>query len=101
MSKISLIIRREYLTRVRKKSFIIMTILGPLLMGGMIVAVVLLGAVDSEKRRIIVADDTKLFDGKFKSDESTTFVYVNGPLDSLREVSVSEGYFGVLYIPSS
>ncbi len=36
MGKISLIIKREYLTRIRKKSFIIMTILGPLLMGGLV-----------------------------------------------------------------
>lgn len=36
MNKTSLIIQREYLTRVKKKSFIIMTLLGPLLMGGFI-----------------------------------------------------------------
>ena len=36
MSKIPLIIQREYVSRVKKKSFIIMTILGPLLMGGLI-----------------------------------------------------------------
>jgi ABC-2 type transport system permease protein len=57
MSKIALIIRREYVTRVRKKSFIIMTILGPLLMGGMIAAVAFLSAVDNEKRRIVVVDE--------------------------------------------
>ena len=33
MNKISVIIKREYITRVRKKSFIIMTLLAPLLMG--------------------------------------------------------------------
>ena len=36
MSKIGLIIKREYTTRIRKKSFIIMTILGPLLFAGLL-----------------------------------------------------------------
>ncbi len=36
MSKISLIIEREYVSRVRKKSFIIMTFLGPILIGGLL-----------------------------------------------------------------
>ena len=35
MNKIGLIIRREYLTRVRKKSFILMTLLGPFLIAGL------------------------------------------------------------------
>ena len=37
MNKISVIIKREYVTRVRKKSFIIMTILAPLLMAAIII----------------------------------------------------------------
>ena len=42
MNKIFLIIKREYLVRVKKKSFIIMTILAPLLMAALIVAPVFL-----------------------------------------------------------
>ena len=49
MSKVGLIIRREYVSRVRKKSFIIMTILGPLLMGGIFASVFLLDKVDDEQ----------------------------------------------------
>lgn len=101
MNKISLIIKREYLTRVRKKSFIIMTILGPLLMGGMIGLVALFSTVDNEKRKIVVVDDTHLFTGKFKSDENTTFIYQDASVDSLRAISAEEGYFGVLHIPAS
>ncbi len=37
MNKISVIIKREYVTRVRKKSFIIMTILAPVLMAAMVI----------------------------------------------------------------
>ena len=101
MNKISLIIKREYITRVRKKSFIIMTILGPLLMGGMIAGVAFLSAVDNEHRKIVVVDETHLFNQKFKNDENTTFIYLDGPVDSLRSRSKEEGYFGILLIPAS
>jgi ABC-2 type transport system permease protein len=37
MNKVSIIIKREYMTRVRKKSFIIMTILAPVLMASLII----------------------------------------------------------------
>ncbi|MEN8810615.1 MAG: hypothetical protein ABF272_04395 [Flavobacteriales bacterium] len=42
MNKTSLIIKREYLTRVKKKSFILMTVLGPVLFAGFFAAIVLL-----------------------------------------------------------
>jgi ABC-2 type transport system permease protein len=101
MNKIALIIRREYVTRVRKKSFIIMTILGPLVMGGLIAGVVFLSSVDKEQRTIAVVDQTGLFGQLFKNDESTTFLYPTAPFDSLRRQSREKGYFGILLIPSS
>jgi ABC-2 type transport system permease protein len=101
MNKIFLIIRREYLARVRKKSFIIMTILGPLLIGGIFSSTFLLNKVDNEKHTIVVLDRTNLFNGKFKSDERLNFIYLDESLDSLRTKSKSMGYFGVLYIPET
>ena len=99
MNKISLIIKREYLARVRKKSFIIMTILAPLLFGGIFSASFLLNKVDNEKHTIAVVDNTNLFTSKFKNDERLNFIYLNGNVDSLRSMSKEMGYFGVLYIP--
>ena len=43
MGKISLIIQREYLTRVKKKSFIVLSLLGPLLIAGMMMLVIWMG----------------------------------------------------------
>lgn len=100
MNKIFLIIKREYLSRVRKKSFIIMTILGPLLIGGIFSLTFLLNKVDNEKHTIVVVDNTNLFTDKFKSDERIEFIYVNENLDSLRKKSKNLGYFGVLNIPA-
>ncbi len=101
MNKIILIIRREYLARVRKRSFIIMTILGPLLIGGIFASTFLLNKADTEKHTIVVVDDTHLFTNKFKNDKRLEFIYRNDNLDSLRSNSKDMGYFGVLYIPAT
>ena len=101
MNKVSLIIKREYVTRVRKKSFIIMTILGPLLFAGIFASVFLLNKVDSEKHTIVVVDKSNLFKGKFKNDSRLTFLYQDENVDSLRARSADRGYFGVLFIPAS
>lgn len=58
MSKISLIIEREYISRVRKKSFIIMTFLGPVLIGGLLSLGVFLGMSDSSIYNVLVVDLT-------------------------------------------
>jgi ABC-2 type transport system permease protein len=101
MNKIFLILRREYLTRVRKKSFIIMTILGPLLMGSVIVVPYFMSRVSDEKRNIAVLDESHLFTDKFKSDRYTNFFYVTGSLDSLRKSSSGENISDILYIPAT
>ena len=57
MNKTLLIIQREYLSKVKKKSFLIMTILGPIIFGGLIVGVALLAASDTTHHHILLADD--------------------------------------------
>ena len=101
MDKILLVIQREYLTRVKKKSFLIMTILGPLLMGSVLVAMLLIDKVDTEVKTIAVIDETHIFQGKFKDNERIHFVYPVGSVDSIRSTSKSDGIFGVLYIPAT
>ncbi|MBK7850289.1 MAG: ABC transporter permease [Bacteroidetes bacterium] len=101
MNKILLVIRREYLTRIRKKSFLLMTILGPVLMGGIFVVAFMLDRVDTEVKTIAVIDDSHLFDGKFKDNERLHFMYTQDPVDSVRKRSKTNGIFGVLYIPAT
>lgn len=57
MNKTLLIIQREYLSKVKKKSFLIMTILGPIIFGGLIVGVALLAASDTTHHHVLLADD--------------------------------------------
>ncbi len=73
MSKIGLIIQREYLIRVKKKSFVVMTFLGPLLMAGIFVGAIFLGLSDSKEHKLLVVDETPgaIFDKKFKDNSGT------------------------------
>jgi len=101
MNKIFLVIQREYLTRVRKKSFLVMTILGPLLMGSILVAMLMIDKVDTEVKTIAVIDETHIFSDKFKDSERIRFVNMNGSVDSIRNASKGNNIFGVLYIPAT
>ena len=58
MNKIKLIIAREYLTRVKKKSFILMTLLGPILMAGLMLVPIWIATKDKDIQLIEVIDET-------------------------------------------
>jgi ABC-2 type transport system permease protein len=57
MSKIGIVIQREYLTRVKKKSFIILTVLMPVLFAGMIFGIAFLSTMSDKKAKVIVVSD--------------------------------------------
>jgi len=104
MNKIGLIIRREYLTRVRKKSFIIMTLLGPLVFAAIVIVPVWLASMDSSETRIIsVVDESGLFENSFLTSEAEDgniiYQYVNEPVEKAKEVVNQGQQFGLLYIP--
>lgn len=98
MNKIGLIIQREYLTRVRKKSFIIMTILGPLLMASVMILPVYLGQKSDKVYEIAVVDETGMFKDKIRDSRSLTFKYLDEPVSKARELVRVSGMDGVLYI---
>jgi ABC-2 type transport system permease protein len=99
MNTIFLIIKREYLVRVRKKSFIIMTILGPLLIFGFY-AIIGWAAVSSiNQKKIAVVDESGRFAGKFKNDNETVYTFEKQPLTEAKKVFVKQGYNALVYIP--
>lgn len=87
MNKTGLIIQREYLTRVRKKSFVIMTLLGPVLIAGLMGLGIYLGMSDTSVYNVLVVDlspgiatdslrsDQPLFVNKLKSTDQIKFSY--------------------------
>jgi ABC-2 type transport system permease protein len=101
MNKISVIIKREYITRVRKKSFIIMTILAPVLMAAIIIVPTLLMMNQSGefKKIAVIEDKSDLFKGVIKNTKDAEFVYLeNTSLEDLKKSFETAGYYGILYI---
>lgn len=101
MNKISIIIKREYLTRVRKKSFIIMTILAPVLMAALIIVptLVMMNQDQDHKKIAVIGDGSPMFANVIKNTENLEFVYLeNVKLSDLRNTFEQAGYYGVLYI---
>ncbi|MEM9078141.1 MAG: ABC transporter permease [Bacteroidota bacterium] len=101
MDKLGLIVKREYLAKVRNKSFIIMTILSPILIVGMILLIVYLTKInDSEKRVVSVLNESSFFIQDFKPTEGTTYVqFKDVSLSKAKDSTMALGYFGLLHIP--
>lgn len=78
MSKISLIIENEYMTRVRKKSFLVMTLLTPVLMVLICCVPAFIAAFsDSEMRNVTIVDQTGLYKDVYTDSDEYTFTYLN------------------------
>ncbi|QTE37818.1 ABC transporter permease [Mucilaginibacter gossypii] len=104
MNKVLLIIQREYLTRVRKKSFIIMIFVVPLLIlaMGFVVAMV---AKDSDKlsslQTVNVIDKSGDFANKFHDVTNVKFTYALTDLKSSKQLLKDSEGISILYIPAN
>ncbi|MCK9168052.1 MAG: ABC transporter permease [Bacteroidales bacterium] len=101
MNKIGLILQREYMTRVKKRSFIIMTILGPVLMAAVFIIPMVLAMNAEETSNIAIVDETGLFATKFNTTESLTFSVLSVPIEEAKTTFVNNGYDDLLYIPKT
>ena len=101
MNKLPLIIKREYLAKVRNKSFVIMTFLSPILMVGMVVLIAYLTEInDNEKRIIGVFNESNYFSNDFNTTESTSYIqFRNITLQAAKDSTAKVGYYGLLHIP--
>jgi len=101
MNKVGLIIRREYMTRVKKKSFIILTLLTPILMAAMfVIPVAIMSSKNKELKRIAVVEENgHFFKGKIHPTKYLKFEYLdNVSLDTLKKNFGQLGYYAILYI---
>ncbi|WP_299552883.1 ABC transporter permease [Seonamhaeicola sp.] len=100
MNHLPLIIKREYLTKVKNKSFIIMTILSPIIMIALIAVVAYLSNLNSEKVRVIsILDESGLVKDVFKSTDKTTYDPLEGmSLDVAKELVDESSSYGLLHI---
>jgi ABC-2 type transport system permease protein len=113
INKIGLIIRREYVTRVRKRSFIIMTFLGPVLFASLIVLPAWLSQVEDKGIKEIavveydmngqtVPDSLQFFRDVIPNTGNLKFTYLNNArlTDVLKAFNATK-YDGVLFLPQS
>ncbi|MBC7425379.1 MAG: ABC transporter permease [Bacteroidia bacterium] len=102
MHNVFLILKREYLTRVKKKSFIVMTLLGPLLIGLFYAAIIWISVSDmgKDKRQIVaVSDKSGMFTDKLDSLSMVDFLYTDESYDSLKADLEKGDIDGILLIP--
>ncbi len=103
MEKLKLIIYREFISKVRNKSFVVLTFLSPFLMVGMGLTVFYLTKVnENHVKEIVIVDESSLFFKKdFSNTNSTKYIDLTdlGIEESKKQVE-KNSYYGVLYIPS-
>lgn len=101
MSKTLLILKREYLTRVRKKSFIVMTFFGPVLMASLLLVPIWLASLsDIAERKIAVLDETSWFVGKFETGDNLAFAHIFDDFETGKKRVMDGTYDALLYIPA-
>lgn len=102
MNKISLVARREFLTRVQKRTFLLTTILLPLLFFGFYALIIYFSVSTDEKFKIAINDDANIFKEKIDSDENVTFNFVHNQTGQSLKAAVDKGsYNGYAIIPSN
>src|SRR5690554_4521232 len=101
MKNLKLIIAREYNSRVRNKSFLIMTILSPIIFAGLIFLVAYLSSLNRGVRTIAVLDQSELFVNALEGTNKLQFTFLEGvSVEEAKAMSNSGEYYGLLYIPN-
>lgn len=85
MNNISTIIQREYMIRVRKKSFLVMTILMPILFVLVITLPILLSQIGGDTKTIAISDYTGEYEQLFKDNEEFHFIHAENTPEEYRD----------------
>lgn len=100
MKKLGIIIRREYLTRVTRRSFIIATFLTPL---GFALLFVVVGVIFSYKSddvsKVAILDHDNILGGSIKDEQNLFFKFEDKSLDEMRNTLPDTDYDGILVLP--
>ncbi|MEM9836441.1 MAG: ABC transporter permease, partial [Bacteroidota bacterium] len=104
MNNLWLVIKREYITRVRRRAFILATLLTPLGMALFFVVVQFIFSYENDEvQRIAVIDEGELFNGTLADEKGIYFKLTDRPLDELRNPTEEEAeewnYSGILVVP--
>lgn len=100
MSKTLLVIRREYLTRVRKPSFWVLTIVVPILVAALYAIPIMLASRPIKHANVLVVDDSGLFQGEFRSGRDISY-FGAGSLDyAKRQLAQYDTLDAIVFIPA-
>ncbi|MES2811683.1 MAG: ABC transporter permease [Bacteroidota bacterium] len=100
MGVLSLIIKREFIAKVRNKSFIVMTFLSPLLFVGMSFLIAFLTDMNKgEIKKVAIHDSVGLLKSDFKDTKETKYVDLSAMPLQLAKDTASKNYEGLLYVP--
>ena len=102
MNHLSLIIKREFLSKVKNKSFIVMTFLSPIIMVAIISLIAYLTSINNEKvRTISVLDSSEFLQEVLVSTEYTIYQKLDDmSLNDAKELSNTNGSDGLLHVPN-
>ena len=101
MNKILLVARREFLTRVQKKTFLLSTIGLPLIIFGFYAMIIYFSIKTTDNYKIAVADKANIFNGKIESkDNEVIFEFVQSDTSALQKELIKNTYQAVLYVPT-
>ncbi len=101
MNHLPLIIKREYLAKVKNKSFILMTFLSPLFIVALLSLIAYLTSVNNEKvRTISVLDESGILSEALISSDQILYESLNGmDLEDAKTTSNSNNAYGLLHVP--
>ena len=103
MNHLQLIIKREYLNKIRNRSFILMTFLSPIIMVLIFTLVAYLSQLNNESVNAInILDESGLFANSFEDSESVNYTNLeNISLNEAKLVTETSEVYGLLYIPKA
>jgi ABC-2 type transport system permease protein len=101
MNKTYIIIQREFLSRVQKKTFVLTTILLPLLIFGFYALIIYFSVKGNDDLKVAVADHTGLLKDKLENSESVQFTFVEERDPAVLQQSLKERkYNGYIIVPA-
>ena len=106
MNKVWIVIQREFLTRIKKKSFILLTLLMPLIMVAVVAVPAFLSSINSDENFTVgIIDRTNLYAKEFKNTENISFITVkdDASIDIITDALKADNapYTQILYIPDT
>ncbi len=102
MNKILLIIQREYLSRVKKKSFIVMTFLTPILVLGIygLIGYLSYKGISDSANTVAVVNQNKMLTTPLASNKNVQYQYVSGTFEQVKKTFKTANYDYILYLPN-